>query len=344
MAVVTEPQTERRSAPPAAPAIPAGRGGGRHKRFLMLVLGAVLVALAGLGLRRWLDRTEVSTDDAQVDGRIIPILPKVGGFVADVRLDDNQLVLRGDTLVVLDDRDYRMRLAEKEADLAVAVAEASNGSRIGQAQARVAQAHATALRARADLARMRPLAVKMAVSQEELDASLAEARVSDASLVAAQAALAAAEARVSAARAARDQAALNLAYTVILAPRTGVIGRKRVEVGQLVQAGQPLTNIVPLDDIWVTANFKETQTTNITPDQRSEFTVDAYPGRRFRGHVESLAPATGARFSLLPPDNATGNFTKVVQRIPVRIRLDQPNDPRHPLRPGMSAVVSIQTK
>jgi membrane fusion protein (multidrug efflux system) len=149
---------------------------------------------------------------------------------------------------------------------------------------------------------------------------------------------------VGAARAARDQAALNLSYTRVTAPSGGVVSRKSVEVGQLVQPGQPLMSVVPLDDIWVTANLKETQTANVTPGDPADVTVDAYSGRRFAGHVESISPATGAKFSLLPPDNATGNFTKVVQRIPVRVRLDGPNDPTRPLRPGMSVVVTITTK
>ncbi len=153
-----------------------------------------------------------------------------------------------------------------------------------------------------------------------------------------------ADARVGAARAARDQAALNLSYTRITAPSGGVVSKKTVEVGQLVQAGQPLMSVVPLDDIWVTANLKETQTADVAPGDAADITVDAYPGRHFTGHVESISPATGAKFSLLPPDNATGNFTKVVQRIPVRVRLAGPNDPVHPLRPGMSVYVAIATR
>ncbi|HET8712054.1 MAG TPA: HlyD family secretion protein, partial [Gemmatimonadales bacterium] len=149
---------------------------------------------------------------------------------------------------------------------------------------------------------------------------------------------------IAAARAARDQAALQLSYTRILAPAAGVVSKKSVELGQLVQPGQPLMTVVPLDDVWVTANLKETETAEVTPGDSADVTVDAYEGLHFRGHVESLAPATGAKFSLLPPDNATGNFTKVVQRIPVRIRLDGPRDAEHPLRPGMSVVATIKTK
>ena len=150
---------------------------------------------------------------------------------------------------------------------------------------------------------------------------------------------------MASARSSRDQAALNLTYTRIVAPSNGVVSKKTVELGQLVQPGQPLMSVVPLDDIWVTANFKEIEVADVNPGDRAEFTVDAYPGCRFPGHVESLSPATGARFSLLPPDNATGNFTKVVQRIPVRIRQDGASDcGARMLRPGMSVVATVTTK
>jgi len=152
-----------------------------------------------------------------------------------------------------------------------------------------------------------------------------------------------ADAPVAAARASRDQAALQLSYTRVIAPSNGVVSKKAVELGQLVQPGQPLMTVVPLEDVWVTANLKETETADVTPGDSADITVDAYKGVHFRGHVESLSPATGAKFSLLPPDNATGNFTKVVQRIPVRIHLDSPVDPTHTLRPGMSVVATIKT-
>src|SRR6059036_374128 len=311
---------------------------------VFLIMGVILLALVGVGVRRWIfGLSHVSTDNAQVDGHVIPILPKVGGFVTLVRTDENRRVQAGDTLVVLDDRDYRARLAQAEADLAVALAGVSNKARVGQAEAQVAQAEANAKKAHADLDRLLPLAQQDIVSKQQLDAAQAAAAAADAALAAAQAALAGADARVAAARAVRDQGALNLSYTRITAPSAGVVSKKSVEVGQLVQPGQPLMSVVPLGDVWVTANLKETQTADVSPGDPVDFTVDAYGGRHFSGHVESLAPATGARFSLLPPDNATGNFTKVVQRVPVRIRPDKV-DPAHPLRPGMSVDVTIQTK
>jgi membrane fusion protein (multidrug efflux system) len=307
-------------------------------------MSIILLTLLVVGVRRWwFGRSHVSTDNAQVDGHIIPVLPKVGGYVNEVRIQENQAVRAGDTLVVLDDRDLRARLAQTDADLAAILATVSSRTRVGQAEAAVAQAQANAVKAQADLARIEPLATQSIVSQQQLDAARAAAAAATAQLAAAQAALVGADARVAAARAARDQAALQLSYTRILAPAAGVVSKKSVEIGQLVQPGQPLMTVVPLDDVWVTANLKETETSDVTPGDSAEITVDAYDGRRFRGHVESLSPATGAKFSLLPPDNATGNFTKVVQRIPVRIRLDSPADAAHPLRPGMSVVATIKT-
>ena len=349
MATTIEPDVRRESAakaaPPAPPApAPAEPKAGGRRRTAFMIMGVVLLALVALGARRWIyGLSHVSSDNAQVDGHIVPILPKVGGFVTEVRIDENQNVKAGDTLVVLDDRDYKVRLAQAEADLAVALAGVSNRARVGQAEAQVEQAQANALKAHADLERVRPLALQEIVSKQQLDAVEAAARAADAALAAAQASLLAADARVGASRAARDQAALNLSYTRVIAPSSGVVSKKTVELGQLVQAGQPLMSVVPLEDVWVTANLKETEVADVKPGEPVDFTVDAYPGRHFTGHVQSLSPATGARFSLLPPDNATGNFTKVVQRVPVRVRPDKV-DPAHPLRPGLSVVVTIQTK
>src|SRR5436309_1989721 len=197
---------------------------------------AALLGLAAVGVRRWIySLSHVSTDNAQVDGHIIPILPKVGGYVVEVRTDENRQVKAGDTLVVLDDRDYKARLAQAEADLAVALAGVSNRARVGQAEAQVAQMQANAEKAHADLERIKPLAEKDIVPKQALDAAEAAARAADAGLAAAQAALLGADARVAAARAARDQAALNLSYTRITAPSEGVVSKKSVEIGQLVQ-------------------------------------------------------------------------------------------------------------
>jgi membrane fusion protein (multidrug efflux system) len=309
-----------------------------------MIMGVILLGLLVFGARKWWwGRSHVSTDNAQVDGHIVPVLPKVGGYVAEVRVEENHNVKAGDTLVVLDDRDFRARLAQTDADLAALLATVSSRTRVGQADAAVAQAQANAVKAQADLARIEPLAIQNVVSQQQLDAARAAATAAQAQLASAQAALVGADARVAAARASRDQASLQLSYTRLTAPVNGVVSKKTVEIGQLVQPGQPLMSVVPLEDVWVTANLKETETADVTPGDSADITVDAYKGRHFRGHVESLSPATGAKFSLLPPDNATGNYTKVVQRIPVRIHLDDPVDPTHPLRPGMSVFATIKT-
>jgi membrane fusion protein (multidrug efflux system) len=222
----------------------------------------------------------------------------------------------------------------------------------------VIQTEANAEKATNDLERARALSARNIVSRQALDAAEAAARATAAQLTAAQrnaaaaqeqvtaagAALTGSEARVAAARAVRDVTALQLSYSVVTAPVSGVVSKKSVELGQLVQAGQPLMSVVPLEDVWVVANFKETQVANIVPGAPAVIKADAYPGRVFNGSVESVSPATGAKFSLLPPDNATGNFTKVVQRIPVRIRLEGQTDPAHLLRPGMSVDVTIRPK
>jgi len=331
----------------------------RRPPIALFVVGVVAIALLVLGLRQWsFSRTHVVSDDAQVEGHIIPVLPRVSGYVAEVRVSENQNVRAGDTLVLLDNRDYRARLDQTEADLAAAIATAGERGRSGQSQsqlaaarAAVAQAQASEVRARSDVARYRTLAERGVVSRQQLDNAEAAAAVAQAQLdgardqvAAASAAVRNADSKVLAASAARDQAALQLGYTALLAPHDGVVSKKTAEVGQLVQPGQPLMAVVPLDDIWVVANLKETEIRDVNPGDRAEVEVDSYAGRRFKGHVESLSPATGAKFSLLPPDNATGNFTKVVQRIPVRIRLDGPMDPQHPLRPGMSVKAIVTSK
>jgi membrane fusion protein, multidrug efflux system len=339
----------------------------------LLILGILALAVAAWGLRTWLfARTHVTTDNAQVDGHVTPVAPKIGGFVARVFVDDNQPVEAGDTLVLLDGRDWQVRLAQAEADLAVARAMAGSQSRAGQAQAQLAASRATAgsaaaniasaeaamRKAEADLQRMRGLASQRIVSEQQLDAAEAAAAVAradvdaarrqagatDEQVTAATAALRGADARLAAAEAAVDNARLQLSYTAIVAPARGVVATRKVEPGDLVQPGQTLLAVVPLQDVWVTANLKETQMEDVSAGDPATFTVDAYPGKTFRGVVESMSPATGARFALLPPDNATGNFTKVVQRVPVRIALVGDPDPAFPLRPGLSAEVTIRTR
>jgi membrane fusion protein, multidrug efflux system len=345
----------------------------RRRPVPLIILGAVALSLLVWGIHKLrFAQTHVETDNAQVDGHITPVAPKVQAFVAEVRVEENQHVNAGDTLVLLDDRDLRVRLAQAEADYAAARATAGTRGRTGQAvaqlaaseaqsqssQAAIASAEAQYRKAAADLERIRGLAAQKIVPAQQLDAVQAAHDAALANLDAARrqaaaaasvvtasgAAVSGAEARLAGARAAVESARLQLSYTVLTAPVTGIVGRRSVERGALVQVGQTLMSVIPDREVWVTANLKETDLADVVVGDTVDFTVDAYPGRHFRGHVESLSPATGARFALLPPDNATGNFTKVVQRVPVRVAVEAGADEQHPLRPGMSVVVTISTR
>ena len=345
-------------AAPAAPPAPAAKPRPARSPIPLVITALAALVLGGLGVQRWLyGRHHVSTDNAQIQGDVIPVLPRVSGFVAEVRVGENQRVRAGDTLVVLDDRDLAARLAQGEADLAAARAAAGEAHSVGQMEAQLAaakasvkQAEATAWKAHGDVERYRALAAHGVIGRQQLDAAEAAVSIADAQLQAAHDQVASAEAsetsataRVAASRAARDLAALQLSYSRLVAPLSGIVSKKDVEVGELVQVGQPLMSVVPLEDVWVVANLKETEVQNVATGDRVEIRVDSYPGHKFWGRVESLSPASGARFSLLPPDNATGNFTKVVQRIPVRIRIEGGSDATHVLRPGMSVVATITT-
>jgi membrane fusion protein (multidrug efflux system) len=345
----------------------------RRRWLPFIIVGLIVAAAATWGVRRYVwGLHHESTDNAQVDGHITTIAPRVQAFVSRVLVDDNQHVKAGDTLVVLDARDLKVKLQQAEADLANATASAGNDRRAGQARAQlawsraqeasaratVASAEAGFKKAAADLERIRGLAANKIVPAQQLDAAQAEYDAAVAGLESARkqaaagadqvvmygAALSGAGARLEAAQSAVDNARLQLSYTYILAPTDGVIARRSAEVGALVQIGQTLMSLVPNRGLWVTANLKETQLDNIRVGDAATFTVDAYGGHVFHGHVESLSPATGARFALLPPDNATGNYTKVVQRVPVRIAVDDQPDPAFPLRPGMSVVPTITTR
>ena len=343
--------------------LPASR-----RRPILIAIGAV-IALIGLamGLRALrYARGHESTDDAQIDGHVVPVLARVGGYVSAVVVEDNAAVKAGALLVRIDSTEYAIRLAQADADVgaafaAVAQAGAALESATQQRAAALAQAdaaRAAADRARADLARAQELAATQVVSRQQLDAAQAGKDATEANLQAAQrqagaagsaiavaqAGQRAAQARLAAARAARQNAALQFSYTRVVAPVAGTIAKRTVELGQLLQAGQPLLAVVADTTTWVTANFKETQLEDMRIGQKAEIDVDAYPGCTATGTVESLSPATGARFALLPPDNATGNYTKVVQRVPVRIRVDRGCGAAQPLRPGLSVVVHVATR
>jgi membrane fusion protein, multidrug efflux system len=394
-------------------------------------IGAGILVLVGAAGAAWLYLTagRESTDDAQLDARVSQVASRVGGTIARIAVDDNQLVEAGTVLVELDPRDYQVALDKARAELADAEASAlaaqsavpitattavSNvtsarggiaqaqgavagaereleaaRARLTTVQARAREADANATKAARDVERLRGLVAKDEVSQQQFDAavSAAEAQKAGAESARSQVAEAAAgirvaesrltqahageqqahaelsaaqtgpsqvaatkaraqsaSAHVQQARANLAQAELNLQYTTLKAPARGIVAKRGLNVGQVVQAGQPLLAVVQIDDVWVTANFKETQLKDVRPGQRATIEVDAVGGRAFKGKVDSIAGATGARFSLLPPENATGNFVKVVQRIPVKIVLEPGQDSEHRLRPGMSVVPTVYTR
>jgi membrane fusion protein (multidrug efflux system) len=227
-------------------------------------------------------------------------------------------------------------IAQQQFDAAAAAATASAAAS-DSAEAQVKEAELGIRVAESRLA-------QASVGKQRASAELRTAQTAPSQIAASRARAAAADAKVRQNQAIVKQAELNLEYATVKAPVKGIVSRKSVEMGQVIQPGQPLMTVIPLDRVWVTANFKETQLERMRPGQRVTIEVDAYGGREFAGKVESLAAATGSRFSLLPPDNATGNYVKVVQRVPVRIQLDEGQDPEHLLRPGMSVVPTVYTR
>jgi len=339
-AVAAEPQRKPAPAPPseptpAAPAAPAKKGSAR-KVIILSILAILLVVGGVMGYRTVVFYGHhATTDDAQTDGHIDPVLPRVSGYVSEVRVQENQQVQAGDVLVVVDPSDLQAKVDQEQA--ALLNAEAA----VAVARANVEAARTRRVQAGADVARYQALYAKEEVSARDYDAVKATSDASAAQLDATQRGVAAAQAQVAQHRATLNAAKLQISYATVKAPAAGMVSKKNVEVGQFVQAGQPLLAIVQGRDVWVTANFKETQLSRMRPGQPAEIEVDAYPGVVFHGKVESLSAATGARFSLLPPDNASGNFTKVVQRVPVKIVFTDKPDPRRPLRVGLNASVTV---
>jgi membrane fusion protein (multidrug efflux system) len=323
----------------------------RRKRRVLLVAAVVAVlAAAGLGYRAYLTRGDVSTDDAQVEADVVAVAPRVGGPVAEVMAADNAHVTAGQPLFRIDPADYQVRVRQAEAELATAQAQVvAAQAQAGAARAGVSRSEAEAERAQLDLSRAEELRQGDAIAAQAFDATRIQSQTAKAGAGANRAQYAAALAstelartRVQAAQAALDLAKLQLSYTVIRAPAAGTVSRLAARVGQMVQPGQNVAQLVP-DGTYVVGNFKETQSGAIRPGQEVEVTIDAYPGRSLRGRVESISGGTGARFALLPPDNASGNFVKVVERVPVRIAwVEPPAD--LPLRAGLSAFVTVHTQ
>jgi membrane fusion protein, multidrug efflux system len=372
----------------------------RNPRAKWIVLAVVLVVLVG-GLLVWhYFSIRESTDDAQIEGDIIPISARVGGTVQRVLFEDNQYVEAGAILVQIDQADYKIALDRAEADLAEAQAGAQAAKanipitstttssqletsranlvaaqrEVEAAQSRVKEAEANEQKAAADLERYRQLVQKDEVPRQTYDTAVATEASTRAMLDSSRAAVAVAQSKVLQAEAqvrsagtapqqievtrgragsatasvmkntaAVEQARLDLEYTTVRAPVSGIVSKKSVQPGQVISPGQPLVALVPTQNMWVVANFKETQLKNMRPGQSATIHVDAY-GRDYKGHVDSFGGATAARFSLLPPENATGNYVKVVQRVPVKIVFEKDQDPEHRLRPGLSVTPTVITK
>jgi membrane fusion protein (multidrug efflux system) len=330
----------------------------RHvsKRLLQASTSLVLTGVTAWYGYRWYDHacTWTRTDNAYVAGHVHTISARVTGTVKEVMVDENQLVPAGCVLARLDSKDFEVRCQQARAQVEQARAQSQQAkAQIAQAQAQIAREQAHAVKARLDFERATSLfqGESGAISRQEFDQAKAESDSAQAALQGAQSALesaralaAAAQAQQQAAQASLEDTQLQLSYTEIIAPSTGRIGKKNLETGNRVQPGQALLALVE-PEVWVTANFKETQLARMKPRQRVTIEMDALLGHVFNGQVESLSPASGAQFALLPPDNATGNFTRIVQRVPVKIRFDEAiGEPEDHLVPGMSAVVEVKVR
>jgi membrane fusion protein (multidrug efflux system) len=330
----------------------------RWRRPVLIVLVVVaLVAAAVVGVRWWrFYQTHVSTDDAYVRADIAQVTARVPGTIVDLAVRENAHVQQGDLIVRLDRAEYELKVREAEAAVSRAIQTTEEmKAAVLTAESRLAIAEAELAQLRLDHSRAEQLAGRDAVSRERLDLARTALRAGEARGEAARHEIARARAALGApleapstetaivreAVAARDVAALLLSYAELRAPIAGVIARRTVELGQHIQAGQPLMMIVPLGRVYIEANFKETQLSSVRVGQPAEIVADVYPDVVYRGHVESLAPGSGAAFALLPPENATGNWVKVVQRVPVRIALDEPPPIDRPLRVSLSVVATI---
>src|SRR5471032_10067 len=334
---------------PAGPAAAPATAAKQPNRRVLVVAAVIALAAIGAGARMWYNSTHyVETDNAYVAGHVHPVSSRIAGTVTRVLIDDNQVVHEGDVIAELDPFDQHVRVEQTQAQASAAAAQ-------------VAQSDAQLVRAKQDADRYGQLynSQMKAVSKAELDAAVATRASAVADVAAKRDSVVAAKAQIGAAGAAREvlkaqvrvlrvqlkDAQQQLAYNKILAPVSGRIGKRTIEVGQRVQPGQQLTAIVQ-DDVWVTANFKETQLANLRKGQEVNVKIDALPDYKLIGQIDSFAPASGAEFALLPADNATGNFTKIVQRVPVKIILKAADLKALSgrLAPGMSAITEVEIK
>jgi membrane fusion protein (multidrug efflux system) len=339
----------------------------KPNRVLPIILGIVLLGGIIFGVKEYIYFSKhVDTDDAQIDGDISPVVARVGGYVDSIMFEENTHVNKGQLLVKIDDRDYKVKLEQAQA----AQVGASAGINVGESQISTTTANSSSARAdvesasarldkmRKDYARYANLVQDGSVTRQQFDQAKADLDVAQANYNAARDKYKAALEQIATSRSQLkvtntgvsqrqvdiDYAKLQLSYTDVKSPSSGVVAKKNVQIGQLVQAGQTLFSVVNDNSIYVTANFKETQLEKIKNGQKVNLDVNAYPDLKVEGTVYNFSPATGAKFSLLPPDNATGNFVKVVQRVPVKIKITGSKEDIAKLRPGMSVDVSVITK
>jgi membrane fusion protein, multidrug efflux system len=354
--------------PPAPPAPPIRSRGFGNVAVRIAVIAAALVIVVLFVTRwdRWVgDSTRQTTDDAYIRGDVTPLSAQVDGYVRHVPVGDFQRVKAGDLLIEIDDSDYRAKVAQAEADLAGAEAAIANlkarkeaqHAVVAEAESAITGSQADVQRARLEADRQRKLLATTFGTEQKVEQTDADAKRIAATLASNQAALDAQRrqlavldtqesqlrAEAKAKQAALDLAKISLGYTHIAAPVSGEVSERGVRDGQYVHAGSQVISVVPLDNVWVIANYKETQLTHVALGQRAEIRVDTFPGYVIKASVDSIAPASGSQFSLLPPDNATGNFTKVVQRIPVKLKIAPDNPLAGHLLPGMSVEATILT-
>jgi membrane fusion protein (multidrug efflux system) len=339
----------------------------KPNRVLPIILGIVLLGGIIFGVKEYIYFSKhVDTDDAQIDGDISPVVARVGGYVDSIMFEENTHVNKGQLLVKIDDRDYKVKLEQAQA----AQVGASAGINVGESQISTTTANSSSARAdvesasarldkvRKDYARYANLVQDGSVTRQQFDQAKADLDVAQANYNAARDKYKAALQQIATSRSQLkvtntgvsqrqvdiDYAKLQLSYTDVKSPSSGIVAKKNVQIGQLVQAGQTLFSVVNDNSIYITANFKETQLEKIKNGQKVDLDVNAYPDLKIEGTVYNFSPATGAKFSLLPPDNATGNFVKVVQRVPVKIKVTGSKEDIAKLRPGMSVDVSVITK
>jgi membrane fusion protein, multidrug efflux system len=365
-----EPKTPKAVQGQPEPPVTRASYRNRLRPFLIPILIVLLAAgILGVTTSRWNTwtggRSRQVTDDAYVRADITPLSTKISGIVGQVAVEDYQRVKAGDLLVQIKDEDFLAQVEQAEAAVFAAEAAVERLHKQRELQvSRIAQAHAQVNATKADvdrtrLERVRQEALEKAASgtHQTLEQAMADEKRYRATLSSRQAELEAQnkemivldaqekqlDADVNAKKAALKLARINLGYTRIVAPTDGVVGERKVRAGQLVSPGTQVISLVGLPNVWVIANYKETQLSNVRVGDKAEVTVDGLPGVAFTGHVNTISPASGSQFSLLPPDNATGNFTKVVQRISVKIVLDAQRDLADHLRPGMSVIATIRT-